>query len=108
MKEKLFYSNNAIRQFVKEHKQEILEAQSNFGGCYLAVIDMGDTWEIELEINEGTIAGNFTSEMNLRKTRQLANSIEAEIFRQCKFCNTGCKVFHTRKQWEKSWEVVVK
>jgi hypothetical protein len=87
-----------IQDFIGLIKDQILEAKKLAGGCYLAVIDHDDHYEIEVEVSEGTIAGSFYSE-NLDDARKTADVIAEQIT-----MSTGCKVFKTRLEWESALE----
>ena len=70
--------------------------------CYLAIMPNDEGYDIEVEVNEGTIAGNyFTGTKNLNKARKIAEELEAELVRR------GVNVFKTR-EFRESWEDFLK
>lgn len=63
--------------------------------CYLAIMPNDEGYDIEVEVNEGTIAGNyFTGTKNLNKASKVADQIEKELLIR------GIKVFKNRILWE--------
>lgn len=63
--------------------------------CYLAIMPNDEGYDIEVEVNEGTIAGNyFTGTKSLNKARKIAEELETELVRR------GVNVFKTRESWE--------
>lgn len=63
--------------------------------CYLAIMLNDDGYDIEVEINEATIAGNYTTgTKSLKVARKVADEIEKEI------SSRGINVFKTRELWE--------
>lgn len=80
---------NKFTKFVGEIKDDL---GSN---CYLAIISNDDSLDVEVEINEGSIAGSFpTGVSTLSMARKVADKIEKEI------SSRGINVFKTRKSWE--------
>ena len=63
--------------------------------CYLAIIPNDDGYDIEVEVDEGTIAGNFATETStLSIARKVADQIEKELWIR------GINVFKNRILWE--------
>ena len=64
--------------------------------CYLAIMPDGfEGYEIEVEVNEGSIAGNYATEtFNLSIARKIADELETELVHR------GVYVFKTRESWE--------
>lgn len=63
--------------------------------CYLAIIPNDDGYDIEVEANEGIIAGNYTTgTKNLKVARKVADEIEKDLG------GKGINVFKTRELWE--------
>ena len=65
------------------------------GNCYLAIMPNDDGYDIEVEADEGTIAGNFATETStLSIARKVADQIEKELLIR------GINVFKNRILWE--------
>jgi hypothetical protein len=74
--------------------EDILEHIEN-NVCYLAIMPNDDGFDIEVEVNSGTIGGNYaTNTDSLPKARQIADEIERELVRH------GVEVVPTRDEWE--------
>ena len=79
---------------VKQFVNEVLEHIEN-NVCYLAIMPNDDGYDIEVEVNNSVIAGNYsTNTHDLSVARKIANDIEREF-----------KVFHievaqSREEWE--------
>lgn len=82
----------SIESFVKDIKNQIKDT------CYIAIVDYGDTWEIEVEVSSGTIAGNFTVNGSLAAARDVADKVADVIYEK-----TGCYVCDTREEWEETF-----
>lgn len=77
---------------------------SDCKACYIAIIPNDGVYDLEIEINEGTIASVFhteaqTDNRGLRKARKLANELEAVLI------GMGVIVYKTREEWENSFPV---
>jgi hypothetical protein len=86
--------NKELQEFLGRVKDQVLESKKKFGGCYLAVLDHDDHFEIDVEVSEGTIAGSFIIDSH-EKAVEAADELERLIL-----VSTGCKVFHSREEWE--------
>ena len=79
---------------VNDFVDEILDTIEN-DVCYLAIMPNDEGFEIEVEVNAGTIGGNYATNTNsLTKARKIADEIEQE------FLKHGVKVMPTRDEWE--------
>lgn len=79
---------------VKEFAQEVLEHVEN-NVCYLAIMPNDEGYDIEVEVNGGSIAGNYaTGTHDLEQARQIANSIEKQLN------YLKIEVFDSRDEWE--------
>lgn len=63
-------------------------------GVYLAVMDMGEHYDVDVELDEGTIGATFINAGNLSKARETANIIE-QVFK-----SQEIKVAKDRTEWE--------
>jgi hypothetical protein len=66
---------------------------------YIAIIPNGDYYDLEIEINHGTIGGVFSTEcqtnkIGLRKVRKLADELELILVAK------GIRIYRTREAWE--------
>lgn len=79
-----------IKQFVGE----ILDSVENHF-CYLAIMPNDEGFDIEVEVNAGSIAGNYaTNTKDLNVAREIANEIERELEIH------NIEVAQTRDEWE--------
>ena len=73
---------------------DTLEAIEN-NVCFLAIMPNDNGYDIEVEVNAGTIGGNYATNTNsLPKARKIADEIERE------FLKHGVKVITGRHEWE--------
>lgn len=80
-----------IAKFVNRVKSDLDEA------CYLAIIPNDEGYDIEVEANEGVIAGVFaTYSHDIEYAREVADAIDYKLGTSC-----SIRVFPTRKKWEK-------
>lgn len=85
-------SLESIESFVEGIKSQIKDV------CYIAIIDNGDTWELEVEVASDTVAGNFTVNDSLVVAREVADKV-ADVISE----KTGCYVCDTREEWEETF-----
>lgn len=63
--------------------------------CYLAIMPNDEGYDIEVEANEGTIAGIFaTHSDDVENAREVADCIHLVLE------DWGIKVYKTRRKWE--------
>lgn len=63
--------------------------------CYIALMENDGQYDLEVEVNEGTIGGTCrTEEKNLTRARRLADELDKEL------SALGWKVYFTREEWE--------
>lgn len=80
-----------LAQFAKE----FLKENSGVKACYIAVMDNDGKYDLEVEVNEGSIGGVFaTNSSSLMYARDLADVLDSAL------CNSGVRVFQDRKSWE--------
>lgn len=64
-------------------------------GVYLAIIEVGkNQYDVEIEVDEGTVCDVYTLGLSLSKCRKAADTIEKVI------TENGLNVFKTRQDWE--------
>lgn len=79
---------------VKQFVGEVLEHVEN-NVCYLAIMPNDQGYDIEVEVNTSTIAGNYATNTNdLNAAREIANEIERELEIH------NIEVAQTREEWE--------
>ena len=78
------------RKFVEEVLQHV---ENNV--CYLAIMPNDCGFDIEVEVDDGAIGGNYaTNTASLPQARKIADEIERE------FKKHGVEVVPTRDEWE--------
>jgi hypothetical protein len=81
---------------IKEFARSLLEGNSGLERCYIAIMPNEGEYDLEVEVSEGTIAGNFsTGTRCLRNARRMADELEKEL------AGLAVKVYGTRQEWER-------
>ena len=87
---------------VNDFVNEVLETIEN-NVCFLAIMPNDNGYDIEVEVNAGTIGGNYATNTNsLPNARKIADEIGRE------FLKHGVKVMPTRDEWEEFLQVNVR
>ena len=77
-----------------EIKSSFKEDLDALGGIYLAAMESDEGWDIEIEVNEGTVAYTFRSGLeDVDKAREVADEIEDILV------VSGIHVYKTRIGW---------
>jgi len=80
---------------ISEIKSSFKQDLEAYGGIYLAIIETDEGWDVEIEVNEGTIAYTYRTEQeDVDKAREIANEIEKILV------VSGIHVYQTRVAWE--------
>ena len=82
---------------IKKFAQYVFKSNKDVKVCYIAIImNDDDEWDLEVEINEGSIGGVYAAETtDLEKARKLADELQEEL------TTLGWTVFYTRNEWQK-------
>ncbi len=99
-------SKSVLGQAIEWANETVKEIKNKMvvGGVYLAIMEIDDRYDIEVEVDDSNIAVVFMGasklkdEASLEKAREVANEIEAILSKN------GVKVFKTREQFEKALE----
>ena len=63
--------------------------------CYIAIMPNDDGYDLEVEVDQGSIEATYPTGTNvLKKARQAANQLDKAL------TGMGVKVFKTREEWE--------
>ena len=80
---------------IKEFARHVTRGQPKFAECYVAVMQNGAEYDLEVEVSADTIKGVFaTNSSSLTLARELADQLD-----RC-LTEKGIKVFRTRDNWE--------
>ena len=80
----------SVENFVNDIVEQI---ENNV--CYLAIMPTDQGYDIEAEVNDHNIAGNYSTNTNdIKEARKVANLIEKELLKH------NVEVAKTRSEWE--------
>ena len=85
-----------IKKFVKRFKKE----NKGLEECYIAIMPNDEGYDLEIEVNEGTIGGTYsTGTEDLKDARAMANELEQALK------VVDVYVYHSRDEWEEALAV---
>ena len=89
-----------ISQKIEDHEEELQEAQDNFGGVYIATIEEDTGFNLEVEIDSGTIA--FSLRVELGEFKEGLTPQEAYDQLKDHLEENDITVFEDYDEWEEA------
>jgi len=81
---------------VREWADEVLLRDVTFNKCYIAVMDVGGTHDLEVEISAGEIGGTYFDAGNEDEAKKKASELAEYL------ASKGKKVYLTYRLWDES------
>lgn len=89
-KEFQVWANDMANEIKTNHEQSL----KMYHGVYLAIMENGNFYDVEIEVSAGDIASTYSDGLSLKEARFLADRVET-VFKEHKI-----HVYKTKEEWE--------